>query len=68
MKAPVSAIESHSIESDLKHLASPCAAVCVALGGAAVVVAAMLAISVPELDLASLIPNFATTLQSLIIG
>ena len=68
MKAPSHAVESHSLDPDLTHLASPGAAVCVALGGAAVVVGAMLLVSVPELDLASFIPDFATTLQSLVVG
>jgi len=68
MKAPSHIVECNSLDTDLTHLASPGAAVCVALGGAAVVVGAMLLVSVPEFDLASLIPDFATTLQSLIIG
>jgi len=49
------------------HLAGPGAAVFVALGGAAIVVGAMLLASVPELSVARFIPDFAT-LQSLVVG
>ncbi len=61
MKAP-------SIDfNDPRHLAGPCAAVCVALGGAAVVVGGMLLVGVRELSVARFIPDFAA-LQSLIMG
>lgn len=63
--------QSHHIESehlnDPSHLAGPCAAVFVALGGAAVVVGAMLLVGVRELSVAQFIPDFAV-LQSLIVG
>lgn len=63
--------QSHHLTSDDLndpiHLAGPCAAVFVALGGAAVVVCAMLLVSVSELSVARFIPDFAA-LQSLIIG
>jgi hypothetical protein len=66
MKAPSQHIEyEHAVGSD--HLAGPFAAVVVALGGAAVVVGAMLLVGVRDLSIAHLIPDFAT-LQSLIIG
>jgi hypothetical protein len=48
-------------------MAGPCAAVFVALGGAAVVVGAMLLVGVRELSVTRFIPDFAT-LQSLIVG
>ncbi len=66
MKAPSHHIESEQF-SDTHHLAGPFAAVFVALGGAAVVVGAMLLVGVRELSVAHLFPDFAT-LQSLIIG
>jgi hypothetical protein len=53
--------------TDPGHLAGPCAAVFVALGGAAVVVGGMLLVGVRELSVASLMPDFAV-LQSLILG
>jgi hypothetical protein len=49
------------------HLAGPCAAVFIALGGAAVVVGAMLLVGVREFSVAPFIPDFAA-LQSLIVG
>lgn len=76
MQAQSHLIESHRIprrhseneQTDgLSHLASPCAAVCVTVAGAAVVVGAMLLVGVPELSVARFIPDFAT-LQSLVIG
>jgi hypothetical protein len=66
MKAPSHHIESEYI-GDPHHLAGPGAALCVALGGAAVVVGAMLLASVPQLSMARYLPDFAT-LQSLIVG
>ena len=66
MKAPSHHLEyEHANGSD--HLAGPFAAVGVALGGAAVVVGAMLLVGMRELSIAQYIPDFAT-LQSLIIG
>ena len=53
--------------NDPRHMAGPCAAVFVALGGAAVVVGAMLLVGARELSIARFIPDFAT-LQSLIVG
>ena len=53
--------------NDPRHLAGPCAAVFVALGGAALVVGGMLLVGVRELSVARFIPDFAT-LQSLIVG
>ena len=50
-----------------RHLAGPCAAICVALGGAAVVVGGMLLVGAREWSVARFIPDFAT-LQSLIVG
>lgn len=62
---------SHHIQSeyiaDPHHLGGPCAAVCVALGGAAVVVGGMLLVSAPELNVTRYLPDFAA-LQSLIVG
>ena len=63
--------QSHHIEpehfDDPSHFASPYAAVLVALGGAFVVVGAMLLVGFPELGAARLIPDFAA-LQSFIVG
>ncbi len=53
--------------NDAHHLAGPFAAVFVALGGAAVVVGAMLLVGVRELSVAPYMPDFAA-LQSLIFG
>lgn len=53
--------------NDPRHLAGPCAAVCVALGGAVVVVGGMLLVGVRELSVARFLPDFAT-LHSLIVG
>jgi hypothetical protein len=53
--------------SDPRHLGGPCAAVFVALGGAAIVVGGMLLVGVRELSVARFIPDFAT-LHSLIVG
>jgi hypothetical protein len=61
MKAP-----SESLEDPL-HLGGPCAAVFVALGGAAIVVGGMLLVGARELSVARFVPDFAT-LQSLIFG
>lgn len=66
MKAQSHHLTSDDLDDPI-HLASPCAAVFVALGGAAVVVGAMLLVSVSELSVARFIPDFAA-LQSLIIG
>ena len=66
MKAPSHHIESQEFD-DTQPLAGPFAAVFVALGGAAVVVGAMLLVGVPELSVAHFIPDLAA-LQSLIIG
>ena len=61
MKAP-------SIDlNDPHHLGGPCAAVFVAVGGAAVVVGGMLLVGVRELSVTRFFPDFAT-LQSLIVG
>ncbi|MFN3622864.1 MAG: hypothetical protein ACK4TP_02275 [Hyphomicrobium sp.] len=66
MKAQSQHIDSeHFIET--QHLASPCAAVFVALGGAAVVVGAMLLVGVRDLSIARYIPDL-TVLQALIVG
>lgn len=63
--------QSHHLTSehlnDPIHLASPCAAVFVALVGAALVVGAMLLVSASELSVTRFIPDFAA-LQSLIVG
>lgn len=61
MKAP-----SH-FSGDSQHLGGPFAAVFVALGGAALVVAGMLVVSAREPIVAHILPAFGT-LQSLIIG
>jgi hypothetical protein len=53
--------------NDPRHMAGPCAAVFVAIGGAALVAAGMLLVGVRELSVARFIPDFAT-LQSLIVG
>jgi hypothetical protein len=53
--------------ADPAHLAGPCAAVFVAVGGAAIVVGGMLLVGVRELSMARLMPDFAA-LQSLILG
>lgn len=66
MKAPSHHFE-HEYFTDSNHLAGPCAAVFVALGGAAVVVGAMLLVGVRELSVARFVPDFAT-LQALIVG
>lgn len=66
MKAQSQHIDSEHL-NDAHHLASPCAAVFVALGGAAVVVGAMLLVGVRDLSVARYIPDFAA-LQALIIG
>jgi hypothetical protein len=63
----LNAMKAPSLDLNDPHLAGPCAAVFVALGGAAVVVGAMLLVGVPELSVARFIPDFAT-LQSLIVG
>ena len=52
---------------DPRHLAGPLAAVCVTLGGAALVVGGMLLVGAREFSVAHLIPDFAV-LQSLILG
>jgi len=66
MKAQSQHIE-REYYSDPHHLAGPTAAICVALGGAAVVVGAMLLVGVRELSVARFIPDFAA-LQSFIVG
>jgi predicted RecA/RadA family phage recombinase len=66
MKAPSHHLHSEHLD-DSAHLAGPCAAVFVALAGAAVVVGAMLLVSVSELNAGRFVPDFAA-LQSLIIG
>lgn len=66
MKAQSQHIDSEHF-NDTHHLASPCAAVFVALGGAAVVVGAMLLVGVRDLSVARYIPDLAA-LQALIIG
>ena len=63
--------QSHHIECEHFNgsgpMTSPFAAVCVALGGAAVVVGGMLLVGVPELNVARFLPDFAS-FQSLIVG
>jgi hypothetical protein len=63
--------QGHHIEyepfNDSGHLAGPFAAIFVALGGAAVVVGAMLLVGVRDLGVVHLVPDFAA-LQSLIVG
>jgi len=66
MKAQSQHIEHGSLDNS-SHMAGPFAAVVVALGGAAVVVGAMLLVGVRELSVARFVPDFAT-LQSLIVG
>jgi hypothetical protein len=64
----LTAMKATSIDlNDPRHLAGPCAAVFVAVGGAAVVVGGMLLVGARELSVARFIPDFAT-LQSLIVG
>jgi hypothetical protein len=66
MKAPSHHLHSEHLR-DPARLAGPFAAVLVALAGAAVVVGAMLLVSVSDVHAGRFIPDFAA-LQSLIIG